>query len=196
MRRWRDAEGALAAARAEIDTAARDREWLEHAVAELRALAPEPGEEETLADRRRTMQRAEKIADDLRAIDDLARRVATAGWRSCARRRACSNAIADDHAALAEALAAIDRAVIEGAVAEERLREAHAPRCAFDPRALEDDEARLFELRAMARKHRVQPDDLAALADELAATARSGSSAGEEGIAALEAKVATARDGL
>ena len=34
---WRDAEAALATARATIDTAARDREWLEHAVAELRA---------------------------------------------------------------------------------------------------------------------------------------------------------------
>ena len=50
--------GAGGGARAEIDTAARDRDWLEHAVGELDALAPEPGEEETLADRRRTMQRA------------------------------------------------------------------------------------------------------------------------------------------
>src|SRR6195952_1705873 len=66
---WRAAEGALAAARIEIETAQRDRDWLEHAVGELAAFAPEPGEEETLADRRRTMQRAEKIADDLAAID-------------------------------------------------------------------------------------------------------------------------------
>ncbi|HET9512224.1 MAG TPA: AAA family ATPase, partial [Sphingomonas sp.] len=68
-RAWRDAEAILAAARAEIEAAARDRDWLEHAVAELEALAPEPGEEETLADRRRGMQRAEKIADDLRAVE-------------------------------------------------------------------------------------------------------------------------------
>ena len=32
---YRDAEGKLSAARTEIETAARDREWLEHAVAEL-----------------------------------------------------------------------------------------------------------------------------------------------------------------
>ncbi|MFX5714387.1 hypothetical protein ABTE40_21840, partial [Acinetobacter baumannii] len=48
-----------------------DREWLEHAVAELQTLAPEPGEEEELADRRATMQRGEKIAGDLQAAADL-----------------------------------------------------------------------------------------------------------------------------
>ena len=44
--RLRTADDALASALAEIDAAARDREWLEHAVAELIALAAEPGEEE------------------------------------------------------------------------------------------------------------------------------------------------------
>ena len=62
---WRNAEDALALARADLATAAQDREWLDHAVTELDRLAPEPGEEEALADRRRTMQRAEKIADDI-----------------------------------------------------------------------------------------------------------------------------------
>ena len=74
--------------------------------------------------------------------------------------------VAAEHDALADALAALDRAVIEGDVVEDRLREARAA-LMHDPRTLEDDEARLFELRAMARKHRVQPDDLAALAADL-----------------------------
>src|SRR5690242_1814901 len=64
-RDWRGAEEALAAARAEQDDADRDREWLEHAVAELTALAPQPGEEDELAERRATMQRGEKIAGEL-----------------------------------------------------------------------------------------------------------------------------------
>ncbi|SFP67536.1 DNA repair protein RecN [Sphingomonas rubra] len=186
----RDAEGALAAARAEIETAARDRDWLEHAVAELTALAAQPGEEETLADQRRTMQRAEKIADDLGAIDDYLEGSdgGLARLRQAAR---VLERVAADHPALADALAAVDRAVIEGAVAEERLREARAA-LAYDPRVLEDDEARLFELRAMARKHRVQPDDLAALADELAGRL-ARLEAGEGGIAALEATLAATR---
>ncbi|WP_374942645.1 DNA repair protein RecN [Sphingomonas sp.] len=186
----RDAEGALAAARAEIDAAARDRDWLEHAVAELTALDPEPEEEQTLADRRRTMQRAEKIVDDLAAVD--AHLEGSDGGLSKLRQAArVLERIAGDHDALAEALAAVDRAVIEGAVAEERLREARVD-LSHDPRKLEDDEARLFELRAMARKHRVQPDDLGALSDELRHRLER-LDAGESGIVDLEVKVTLAR---
>ncbi|MDB5694671.1 MAG: repair protein RecN [Sphingomonas bacterium] len=188
--RLRNAEAALAAAQGEIATAQADREWLEHAVAELTALAAEPGEEETLADRRRTMQRAEKIADDLRAVETHLE--GSDGGLSRLRQAArVLERIAADHPALADALAAVDRAVIEGAAAEERLRDA-ARALEFDPRAQEDDEARLFELRAMARKHRVQPDELAALADDLRAKL-DRLDAGEEGMAALGAAVARAQ---
>ncbi|URW76178.1 DNA repair protein RecN [Sphingomonas donggukensis] len=186
-RAWRDAEGVLAAARAEIATAARDRDWLEHAVSELDALAPEAGEEETLADRRRLMQRSEKIADDLSTIDTLV----SDGEGGLSKLRQAARyleRVAPDHPALADALGAIDRAIIEGAMAEHRLAEA-ARALSFDPRSLEDDEARLFELRAMARKHRVQPDDLAALADELRGRLERLDN-GEAGLGALEADLA------
>ncbi|HEX8486587.1 DNA repair protein RecN [Sphingomonas sp.] len=186
----RAADAALAAARAEIETAARDREWLEHAAAELTALAPEAGEEEALADRRRTMQRAEKIADDLEAID--AHLEGSDGGLAKLRQAArVLERIAGDHEALTDALAAVDRAVIEAALAEERLRDARTA-LTHDPRALEDDEARLFELRAMARKHRVQPDQLVALAEDLR-TRLGRLDAGEGGVAQLSAAVAAAR---
>ena len=121
MRAWRAAEGALAD-RADRDRdRARDRDWLEHAVGELAAFAPEPGEEETLADRRRTMQRAEKIADDLAAIDTYLE--GSDGGLSRLRQAArVLERIADAHPALADALAAFDRAVIEGAAAEDRMK--------------------------------------------------------------------------
>lgn len=188
---WRGAETALAEAHAEIEIATRDREWLDHAVAELDALAPEPGEEEALAERRRVMQRSEKIAEDLNALTDAldGSDGALARMRQAAR---ILDRIAPDHPALSEALAALDRAVIEAGNAGDQVNEA-ARALAFDPRALEDDEARLFELRGMARKHRVQPDDLAALADELR-DRRSRLEAGEEGIAALEQRARAARD--
>ena len=190
--RLRAADGALAAARAEIASARADRDWLEHAVAELEALAPEPGEEETLADRRRGMQRSEKIADDLAAVEKHLEG-ADGGLSRLRQAARVLERIAPDHPALAEALAAVDRAVIEGAVAEDKLRDArHA--LEFDPRTQEADEARLFELRGMARKHRVQPDDLAALADELRGKL-DRLEAGEGGMAALEAAVTLARDG-
>ena len=186
----RAAEDALAAARAEIETAARDREWLEHSVDELTALAAEPGEEEALADTRRTMQRAEKITDELTAIDGFLAG-SDGGLAQLRQAGRVLERIAADHEALGEALAAVDRAVIEGSLAEDRLRDARAA-LAYDPRALEDDEARLFELRAMARKHRVQPDALAALGEDLRARLER-LDAGEGGVALLEAQVATAR---
>ena len=187
---WRAAEEALATARDGIAAAQRDRDWLEHAVAELSALAPEAGEEETLAERRRTMQRAEKIASDLDAVTEHLEGGAGAmtHLRQAAR---VLERIAGDHPALAEALAAVDRAVIEGAVAEEKLRDA-ALALMHDPRRLEEDEARLFELRAMARKHRVQPDDLAALEQELRERLER-LNAGEDGLADLDARVAATR---
>ena len=111
------------------------------------------------------MQRSEKIAGELGAIDEHLQGSdgALAGLRQAAR---VLERIGEDHPALTEALAAIDRAVIEASLAEERLIEAQRE-LAYDPRALEEDEARLFELRGMARKHRVQPDDLAALTEQL-----------------------------
>jgi DNA repair protein RecN (Recombination protein N) len=188
---WRAADASLASARDEIETAARDREWLDHAVTELDSLAPEPGEEETLAERRRIMQRSEKIAEDLNALVDAldGSDGALARMRQAAR---ILDRIAPDHPALTEALAALDRAMVETGNAGDQVSEASRA-LAFDPRDLEQDEARLFDLRGMARKHRVQPDDLAALADELRER-RDRLEAGEEGIAALEQRARAARD--
>src|SRR5690606_22993629 len=57
-----------AAARTAVSEAERDREWLEHCVAELIALAPQPGEEAELAEARAAMQKGERIAGDLSTI--------------------------------------------------------------------------------------------------------------------------------
>ncbi|HSX53802.1 MAG TPA: DNA repair protein RecN [Sphingomonas sp.] len=188
-RAFRAADDELAAARAEQETAARDREWLEHAVAELTALAPEPGEEDQLAERRTAMQRGEKIAGELQAIADLldGSDGALTRLRQAAR---ILERIADDHPALTESLAALDRALIEGGTAQEKVDEA-GEALAFDPRALEADEARLFELRGIARKHRVQPDDLAELTGTLAARL-ARIEGGEDTIHRLEAALAQA----
>lgn len=188
-RAFRAADDELAAARADQETAARDREWLEHAVAELTALAPEPGEEEQLAERRASMQRGEKITGELQAIADLldGSDGALTRLRQAAR---ILERIADDHPALAESLAALDRALIEGNTSQEKVDEA-AEALAFDPAALEADEARLFELRGIARKHRVQPDDLAELT-RILVTRLAHIEGGEGEIARLEAALAQA----
>ena len=189
-RQWRAAEAALATAREQQEDAARDRDWLEHSVSELTALAPEPGVEALLADRRAGMQRGEKITADLQAIADLLEgsEGGLARLRQAAR---VLERVAGDHPALAEALAAVDRAIIEGAQAQDKV-DAAAEALAFDPAQLEADETRLFDLRALARKHRVQPDDLAALTEELA-TRLERITSGGAGIAALEKAAEAAR---
>jgi DNA repair protein RecN (Recombination protein N) len=188
--RWRAAEEALAATSADLETAARDREWLDHAVAELSAAAPEAGEEATLAEARAAMQKGARLSDELETAAALIEgsEGGLALLRQAARRL---DRLAPEHETLAQALAAIDRAVIEAAEAEDRLAEARAA-LSFDPARLEAMETRLFDLRALARKHRVEPDALAALAEELAARL-ARIEAGGEGIAALEAAVADAR---
>ncbi len=188
-RAWRAAAGALATARDQFDTEAREREWLEHAVAELTVFAPEEGEEDMLATRRASMQRGEKIADDLQAIADLlgGSDGGLARLRQAAR---VLERVAEDHEALGEALAAIDRAIHEGAETQDRVDEAAAA-LAFDPAHLEADETRLFDLRALARKHRVQPDDLAALTQHLSERLERLDSGGA-GLAKLERALAAA----
>ena len=182
-RTWRAAEAKLAAMREDIELAARDRDYLQHAVAELAKLAPQPGEEEELAELRANMQKGARLAEDIAVAAQLLE--GSEGGLSLLRQAARRlERIADEHEKLGEALAALDRAVIEAADAEDRLAEA-AEALAYDPARLDDAEARLFEIRALARKHRVDPDALPALAEDLAAKLHA-IEVGDESLAALE----------
>ncbi|MFM2302103.1 MAG: repair protein RecN [Pseudomonadota bacterium] len=155
---WLSARDALDAARARVTQAGADRDLLLAHLAELNALEPTPGEEQHLAEARADMQKGEKLAEDLAALQALwaGSDSALASLRGAARRL---DRIAGEHALLAEALAALDRAVIEAGEAEDRLERA-AEAMAHDPAALDRIETRLFELRAAARKHGCQVDDL------------------------------------
>ncbi len=187
---WRAAAAALDDAAAALEAGRRDREWLDHAVAELTALAPLAGEEAELAARRTSMQKGARLAGDLEAVTAhlLGSDGALAGLRQAARRL---DRLAPEHPLLAAALASLDRAVIEASEAEDALAAAAAT-LAFAPGDLDTTEARLFDLRAAARKHRVEPDRLADLAADLAAQA-AAIAAGEAGLADLTSAVATAR---
>jgi DNA repair protein RecN (Recombination protein N) len=184
---WQDAKLRLDAAREALENAARDREWLEHAVGELRAFAAQPGEEEELATERATMQKGERIAEDLRTVLEAfeGSDSGLAKLRSAARRL---DRLGSEHPLLAEALTALDRAVIEASEAEDKLLAA-TNALSFDPARLDAIEVRLFELRGLARKHNVQPDTLAQLTDDLAAKL-DAIEAGGEGLAKMEAEVA------
>jgi DNA repair protein RecN (Recombination protein N) len=158
-------EAELAEARAKLAAAERDREWLAHASAEIEALAPEEGEESRLAEERAAMQSGVKAGESLVGLDELLTGSdgAVSQLRQAARRIERGAA---DHPLLAEALAALDRALIEASEAEDRIARA-ADTLAFDPARLDQVEARLFDIRGLARKHRVEPDALAALGEQM-----------------------------
>jgi len=183
-------EAELSQARAQAGSAERDREWLEHASAEIEALAPEEGEETRLAEERTAMQAGVKAGESLSGLDELlgGAEGALALLRQAARRIERGAA---DHPLLAEALASLDRALIEASEAEDRITRA-ADSMAFDPARLEQTEARLFDIRGLARKHRVEADALAALGQQMREQL-TAIQAGTEHIAELDAELVAAR---
>ena len=187
---WQAAQERLDAARADLAAAATERDWLAHAVAELAAFAPEPGEEDTLAAERATMQKGARLTDDLAALSTLFD--GSDGGLSLLRQAARRlDRIAGEHDLLADALAAIDRALAEAGEAEEHLRVA-VEALSVDPARLDAIEVRLFDLRALARKYGVAADALPAFAAEMAEKL-GRIDAGEEGLAALERAATDAR---
>jgi DNA repair protein RecN (Recombination protein N) len=154
------AQKALAAAKVE-------EEFLRHAVAELDKLNPEPGEEAALDARRRAMQGAEKIRTDIsrahNAMSDQGAEGALVDalrWLEGAADRA-EGRLDAPLAALARVLVELDEAQTGVANCLSALD--------FNPHELEALEERLFAIRALARKHNVQADDLGGYADDLRA---------------------------
>jgi DNA repair protein RecN (Recombination protein N) len=184
-------EAELGKARAELAAAERDREWLAFASAEIETLAPEDGEETRLAEERAAMQAGLKAGESLAGLDELlgGSEGALALLRQAARRIERGAA---DHPLLADALAGLDRALIEASEAEDRIARA-ADALAFDPARLEQVEARLLEIRALARKHRVEPDALAALGEQMRAQL-AAIDAGSEHIEELDRQLIAARE--
>jgi DNA repair protein RecN (Recombination protein N) len=183
-------EAALLEARAAAADAERDRDYLEHSSEEIERLAPDDGEETRLAEERTAMQAGVKAGESLSGLDELlgGSEGAVALLRQAARRIERGAA---DHPLLAEALASLDRAVIEASDAEDRIARA-AEALAFDPARLERVEARLFDIRALARKHRVEPDALAALGEQMRQQL-AAIEAGGERIAELDRELVSAR---
>lgn len=187
---WRDGEAALAAARERLLTDASEREWLDHSIAEIAALSPVAGEEETLASHRADMQKGARLADEMAAIDAVlgGSDGGMAQMRAATRRL---DRLAGEHPLFAEALAAFDRALIEAGEGEEALERA-SEALRFDPAELDRIETRLFDLRALARKHRIEADGLAALLESLTER-RAAIDVGEQSLAQLEARVVVAQ---
>lgn len=152
-------EGMLARAKAEQD-------YLTHVVAELDELAPQAGEETSLAEERTLMMHSEKIASDLVEAEEALSGDSGLDARLNVALRRLARVAEQAGGRLDAAIAALERTLNEAAEARDRIAEA-VRALEFDPARLELVETRLFALRAAARKHNVQVDDLAALAEKL-----------------------------
>ncbi len=183
------ARKALDAARKALDEARAEEEFLRHSVQELTELGPEAGEDEALDTRRRLMQGAEKIREDIsKASGALGYDGAEGAMADALRRLEGASEGADGRldepiAALARAMAELDDAARGVADCLDALE--------FDPFELEATEERLFAIRGLARKHQVMPDDLPELAETLSARLEA-LDAGAGKIGELEAEVAAA----
>ncbi|MGK7653415.1 DNA repair protein RecN [Roseovarius sp. B08] len=176
-----EAEAKLAEMRAE-------EEFLRHAVEELDALSPQPGEEAELDTRRRLMQQSERIREDI-ARAQAALRDGAEGQAQDALRW-LEGAADKAEGRLEEVLAALGRAMVEldeAASGVEDCLEA----LTFNPLELEETEERLFAIRALARKHGVAPDELAGFAEDVRAQV-ARLEQGDADLKALQAAVAEA----
>jgi DNA repair protein RecN (Recombination protein N) len=185
----RQARLALAGAEDTLARAAAEVDFLRHAVAELDKLNPEPGEDAALDARRRMMQAAGRIRQDVaKALSALSDDGAEGRMRDALRWLEGATDKADGR--LDGALAALNRALIELGEAQTGVESA-LEALDFDPKDLEQTEERLFAIRAMARKHDVPADDLGSFAQDLSARL-AAIDGGTAGLARLQQDVAEA----
>ncbi|MFZ2102627.1 MAG: DNA repair protein RecN [Oricola sp.] len=191
-RAWRISERVLADHRKRVEETAREADYLRTSHEELSGLAPEQGEEETLAEKRAQMMRAEKIAGDLNEAHDVLSGQASPVPHIASLLRRLERKATEAPGLLEDVNAALGAALDHLADAQSRI-EVAVNTSEFDPRELEAIEERLFALRAASRKFNVAVDDLPALAvqfaDQLAEL-----DAGETRLAELETAAEEARD--
>ena len=150
----------LDAHRALMDRAETERDYLEHAAAELRVLDPLPGEEAKLAESRQLMMSSEQFAEALGeaeaalAGDGTLAPKLNAALRKLERRREGAGGRLD------AVCTVLERVLTELAEADRAIDEARRA-FVFDPAELEKSEERLFALRAAARKFKCTVDALA-----------------------------------
>lgn len=167
-----------------------ERDYIEHAVEELRVLDPQPDEELKLASARQVMMHAEQYAGALSEAEsvlsgDSVEARLNAALRKLERRKDTAGGRLD------QACAALDKVLIEMNEANRALAEARSS-FSFNPADLEKSEERLFALRAAARKHKCTVDDLAVTRERFEKELTTLTDGGQQ-LAKLESRTAAAQ---
>lgn len=185
-----DLTNELAEHRALMARAEAERDYIEHAVEELRVLDPQPDEELMLSSARQVMMHAEQYAGALSEAEsvlsgDSVEARLNAALRKLERRKDTAGGRLD------QACAALDKVLIEMNEANRALAEAQRS-FSFNPADLEKSEERLFALRAAARKHKCTVDALAATRERFEKELATLTDGGQQ-LAKLEARTAAAQ---
>ncbi len=162
---YQQAERALIEHEERLERAEVERDYLEHAVAELQQLSPESGEEEALAERRQLMMNAEKFADCLNDVETAVESGNLEAQLNAALRK-LERRQADASGKLNDIIAALDRFLVELGEVKSGLREAQSA-FVFDASDQERVDNRLFALKDAARKYRCRVDELPAVTERL-----------------------------
>jgi len=193
---WKDAIDKHQAALAAIAETRAQEEYLRHMRQELQQLAPQPGEEQTLADQRAMMMQGEKLAQTLQDVMQELQgsgqnaKPVEASLRTA--QRILSRSALNTKGRFGEVADQLEKALVE---VQESINaiEALARDSQYDPEKLEQTEERLFALRAASRKYNMPVDELAALLTGIEEKLQGLDS--EEGhIAALEKAVGQAKE--
>ncbi len=165
---WHAARREREAAEAAFAKARTDEDFLRHAMAEIEALEPKPGEESTLAEERSLLMNRERLTEALSAaIGEL---TGDKGGEHALNTAARGLERLKDKVGgrLDAAMGALERAIAETGDAIAELENA-ARVLGHAPTSLEEIEERLFALRALARKHNMTVEDLPRFRDDIAA---------------------------
>jgi DNA repair protein RecN (Recombination protein N) len=163
---WRERASARDAAAAAFAKARADEDYLRHAVAELDALDPVPGEEARLAEERTLRMNREKLGEALESAlgELLSERGGEHALHSAQRQLERLKDKAGGR--LDAAIAALDRAALETREAVTQIETASRG-LDRDGASLDKIEERLFALKALARKHNVAVAGLPGLRAEM-----------------------------
>jgi len=164
---WRNLAKEREVAEAALLRARGNEAFLRHSRAEIEALDPRPGEEQTLAEERALLANRERLAQAMEsALGELSgerggERALHAAARGLERLKDKAGGSLD------AAVGALERAIVETRDAIAELE--HAARIlGRGGKSLEEIEERLFALRALARKHNVVVGELPKLAADIA----------------------------
>jgi len=168
-RKFSEARSAREKAAAELEQAKKDEDYIRYNLEELGKLSPKKGEEEELDAARRNAMSGEKIST---AIGDASAKLYAGGSAPEKFLTDCANVLSRlPEGAKSEKISAIisnlEQAAALSADAGAALEQL-AGASPLDSRDIDKIEERLFKIRELARKHRVQPDELPAIAAHMA----------------------------